>query len=197
MSWSYPDDSPGVRKWRRRFQYPFLGFLVLAVVDIWLLVVIGGRVGVLPVWLFLIAEAVVGGWLIQRRWRSAWRRLAEAREGKINLQQPGDWIAQLVDTGLVVAGGALLIFPGLITALLGIFCLLPLTRRIPAGIIQRAVDRRIQGIGYGGGHGYSAGLRRDPDQGLVVEGEVVEDAPHGPADDPDGSRTIRGEVGNR
>lgn len=194
MSWYLPGESRGPRKWRRRFQVPVLGGLVLAVIDIWLLVVISGRIGVLPVWLFLIAEALIGGWVIQRRWRSTWRRLGEAREG-IDLQQPGESIAKVVDTGLVVAGGVALIVPGLITALIGVFCLLPFTRRVPAGILRQRIERRLPDVFR---HGMRADVRRDPTDGLVVEGEVVDEPARGSdRNDSDEPVVIRGEVTDR
>jgi UPF0716 protein FxsA len=166
-------------------------------VDIWLLVAIGHRIGALPVVLFLIVEAGFGGWVIRRRLRSVWRRLAEASQGRPNLQQAGEPVAQAVDTGLVVAGGTALIFPGVITALLGLICLIPVTRRVPAAVLNRTIGRRIHGLGGLGGFAGPAGSRRSPGYGDVIEGEVV-DEPHGSdADDPDEPTIIRGEVGDR
>lgn len=195
MSWYFPGESSGRRKWRRRFQIPFIGGLVLAVVDIWLLVVISGHVGVLPVWLFLIVEALVGGWVIRQRWHTTRQRLAEARAGRLDLRQPGSSIAKVVDTGLVVAGGVALIFPGLLTALIGIICLLPFTRRFPAGVLQRKLEHQLSDVLDRGGLG--ARVRRDPANGeIVVEGEVVDDPPRGSADS-DEPVVIRGEVTDR
>lgn len=194
MSWYFPGESSGTRKWRRRFGLPFLGFLVLAVIDIWLLVVIGDWIGALPVWLFLIAEALVGGWVIRQRWRGTLRRLAEVREGKVDLQQPGESIAKIVDTGLVVAGGAALIFPGVITALLGIVCLLPFTRRFPAAFLQRSIERQLPDVF---GPGMRTRVRHDPGSGVVVEGEVVDDPAPDDRSNPEEPVVIRGEVTDR
>lgn len=194
MSWFFPGESPGVRKWRRRFQIPGVIALVVGVVDIWLLVIIGHRIGALPVVLFVIAEAAFGGWLIRRRWRAAWRQLADAGEGRLNLQQPGEPVSQVVDTGLVVAGGAALIFPGLITALVGLVLLLPVTRRIPAAYLNRAIGRRVPGLGDLGSFAGPRG-RRSPGYGEVIEGEVVEGDVVDDA--PDEPTVIRGEVGDR
>lgn len=169
---SYRSDAPaGMRRWRHRLGLPVVGAFVLAVVDIWLLVIIGHRVGALPVLAFVIVEAGFGGWLIRRRWRAVWQRLASVNEGRLDLDQPQQQVAQAVDTGLVVAGGVALIFPGVITALLGLLLLLPATRRFPAGVLNRAIGRRIPGLGD---LGLRARVRRPSGYGDVIEGEVVE-----------------------
>jgi len=201
MSWFFPGESAGIRRWRRRFQIPGVIALVLGVVDVWLLIFIGHRIGALPVVLFVIVEAAFGGWLIRRRWRAVWRRLSGASEGRVNLQQQDEPIAQVVDTGLVVAGGTALIFPGLITALMGLVLLLPVTRRFPAAFLNRAIGRRVPGLGDLGGvtrspHGRRSGYG-EVIEGEVVEGDVVDDAAHRGAGDPDAPTVIRGEVSDR
>jgi len=198
MSWFFPGESTGVRRWRRRIQLPTVTALVLGVVDIWLLVIIGRQIGALPVVLFVIAEAALGGWVIRRRWRAAWRQLAGSGQGRLDAQQP---VAQVVDTGLVVAGGAALIFPGLITALVGLLFLLPVTRRIPAGFLKRAIGRRVPGLDDLGGFP-TPGDRRPPGYGEVIEGEVIDGdlggstdgAANGHTSDPGEPKVIRGEV---
>ena len=174
MSWFFPGESTGARRWRRRFQIPAVIALVLGVIDILLLIFIGQRIGVLPVLLFVVAEAALGGWLIRRRWRVARQQLAEASEGRINLQQPREPVAQVVDTGLVVAGSAALIFPGLITALIGLILLVPVTRRLPAAFLNRSIGQRLPDLGDPGGLAGSRGRQRSAGYGEVIEGEVVE-----------------------
>lgn len=197
MSWFRSDESARTRRWRYRLGLPVVGAVLLAVIDIWLLVMIGHWIGALPVVLFVIAEAALGGWLIRRRWRSVWRRLAEVNEGRLNLDQPGQPVVQAVDTGLVVAGAAALIFPGVITALVGLICVLPFTRRFPAAVLNRAIGRRIPGLAdLSGFTGPSRG-RRPAGYGEVIEGEVVDDPSQGRTDDPDEPTIIRGEVGDR
>ncbi|GAB3927729.1 hypothetical protein GCM10011575_10650 [Microlunatus endophyticus] len=183
----------------------FAGALILGVVDIWLLILIGHHLGALPVVLFMIAEAAAGGWLIRRRWRSAWQRLARTGENRpdpsrLDLQNPGRQVAQAVDTGLVVGGAAALIFPGVITAVLGLLLLLPVTRRVPAAMLNRAIGRRIPDLGdldgLGGFGGRSRG-RGSTGYGEVIEGEVVDNPGPNGTQDPDGPTIIRGEVGDR
>lgn len=201
MSWFFPGESTGARRWRRRFQIPGVIALVLGVVDIWLLVFIGQRIGALPVVLFVIAEAALGGWLIRRRWRAAWRQLAQASEGRTNLQQPEEPVAQVVDTGLVVAAGVALILPGLITALVGLILLLPVTRRFPAAFLTRSIGRRVPGLGDLGGSAGPPGRRRsgygEVIEGEVVEADVVDDPAHRGSSDSDEPTVIRGEVSDR
>ncbi|WP_195909191.1 FxsA family protein [Microlunatus sp. Gsoil 973] len=171
-------------------------FVVLPIIDIWLLVIIGHRIGALPVVLLLIAEAALGGWLIRRRWRSFWRTLSDSTSGPIDVLRPGESIGQAIDTMLVVVGGVALIVPGLITDLVGVICLVPYTRRFPAALLRRAVERRMPGLGDLA----TPGPQRSG-YGDVIEGEVVAEGPangsgRGPHD-PDEPVVIRGEVSER
>src|SRR4051794_27101778 len=95
-------------------------FVVLPIIDIWLLVAIGGRIGDLQVLLFVFVEAIVGVWLVRRRWRSFWRSLQDRGNRVVGVSGPGQSVAQVIDTLLVVIGGVALIVPGLITAVIGL-----------------------------------------------------------------------------
>jgi UPF0716 protein FxsA len=168
-------------------------FVVLPIIDIWLLVLIGHRVGALPVVLLLILEAALGGWLIRRRWRSFWRTVSDSAAGSVDVLRPGESIGQVVDTMLVVIGGISLIVPGLITDLIGVICLVPFTRRLPAALLSRAIERRVPGLGDLAG----PGVRRSG-YGDVIEGEVVDEgSPNRSKHDPDQPVVIRGEVTDR
>lgn len=176
-------------------------FVVLPIIEISLLVVIGRQVGTLPVLLWVLAAALVGGWLIRNRWRSAWRSLQERGSGTIPLQQPGQSVHDAIDTAMVVTGGIALIFPGPITDLVGLICLIPFTRALPRRLLTGLVDRTVlPGFGdlagmagrFGPAGGRGRGRGAD---GEVIEGEVVEEPPSGRrTDDP---VIIRGEIDKR
>jgi UPF0716 protein FxsA len=191
-----------IRLGRRGLALLAVVFVVLPIVDIWLLVAIGSRIGALPVLLFVLVEAVVGAWLIRRRWRSVWRSLQDRNAGVFDISRPDQSIAQVIDTLLVVIGGVALIFPGLITALIGLICLVPFTRRLPAALLSRSVARRMPEMGDLGqaaaGRSFNNG-RRPSGYGEVIEGEVVEGGGTDSARraGPDSPAIIRGEVDDR
>jgi UPF0716 protein FxsA len=178
-------------------------FVVLPIVEITLLVVIGRQVGTLPVLVWVLGAAVVGGWLIRNRWRNAWRSLSDSAAGSIPLQRPGQTVTDAVDTALGVFGGLALIFPGVITDLVGLICLLPFTRALPRRLVTKLIDRTmLPGFGdlagMAGRFGQPGGRR--PGQsgyGDVIEGEVVEE-PGGRQSKPGGDPlVIRGEIDDR
>ena len=105
-------------------------------------------------------------------------------------------VTDAVDTAVFVAGGVALIFPGLITDVIALICLIPYTRRFPRALLSRGLERRIGGLGdLSGMAGFG---RRGPGGfGDVIEGEVVDDAQTDPPRRPDEPTVIRGEIDDR
>ena len=115
----------------------FVLFVALPFVDLVLLLRVGELLGFWPTVALTIGTGVFGAWLAKREglrvWRAWTRALAE-------LRTPDQGI---IDGVLVIAGGALLMAPGVLTDLVGFVFLLPPSRRLVAGVVRRAVDRRI------------------------------------------------------
>ena len=138
-------------------------FLAVAIVEVWLLTLIGTRIGVLPTLLVLFAEAFLGAWLMSREGRKAWRALVEAYStGRL----PS---GQLADAALVLVGGLLLILPGFLTDVIGLVFLLPWSRPLARRAVGILIARHSQASSSPNG---SAPPRADDPQ--VIPGEVVE-----------------------
>ncbi len=159
--------------------------------ELWLLIQVGQWIGVLPTVAIVIAEALLGGWLMKREGRTAWRALnASLSEGRAPTRE-------LTDAALVLVGGVLLIFPGFLTDLLGFICLIPFTRPLARWVLGFAVARRLAGMaGRGGFSQVAPGLRTaayrgNPDD--LIEGEVVDPSSGGSRPDADPT-VIRGEL---
>ena len=93
---------------RRRLLLPLLvmGFILISVAEVWLLTAVGSRIGVPWTLAILVAEALVGSWLMRREGRKAWAALSDAyATGKMPT-------GQLADAALVLVGGIMLILPG-------------------------------------------------------------------------------------
>lgn len=114
--------------------------LVVPLVELVLLFRIGGWIGFFPTAGLLILTAILGSVLVKREGLSVWRRFQERlTRGEL----PGD---QIVDGMIVLASGVMLISPGVITDVIGILGLIPLTR-IP---IRRLVLKRMaKGVSSG------------------------------------------------
>lgn len=108
----------------RRGWWVLLGFGALVVAEIWLLVLLADKIGVGWTLLILLAEGLLGGWLLKREGPKAWAALADARN------DPATLGPRLTDAALVLVGGILVMLPGFLSDLLGLVFLLPPTRSI-------------------------------------------------------------------
>jgi UPF0716 protein FxsA len=162
----------------------FLLFTLLPIVDLWLLLQIGGALGFWPTLAITAAGATLGAFLARRE---GGKILAQWRRAMQELKMPEDG---LVSGVLVVVGAALLAAPGVVTDVVGLALLFPPTRRAIAPWVRRRVDARIdrarksgslrvQVMGFGGPGG--AAPREDDGfrvrEVVDVPGEVVDDAP--------------------
>ena len=98
-------------------------FVVMPPLEMFLLLQIGSLLGPLQTFLLILITGVVGGWLAKREGLQVLRQLsAELQRGL----PPG---SRLVEGALVLAGGILLITPGVLTDLAGMLLIFPHTRR--------------------------------------------------------------------
>ncbi len=152
--------------------WPLVVLVVLLVavptLEVYVLVQVGDRIGVLPTVAILVAEAVLGAWLLRREGSRAWRALDGAFRGG---RMP---TGELADAALVLVGGVLLMLPGFVSDVLGLFFLVPFTRPFARKVVGFFVARRLSRAGL-----TSEVFRRPPGGGTVVEGEVVADADSG------------------
>lgn len=118
-------------------------FIVVPIVELWLIIEIGGLIGVLPTIALLLADALLGSLLLRHQGRGAWRRFNEALAER---RFPGREVAD----GLMIAvGGTLLLTPGFITDVFGLFLLIPPTRAIARRLLRRYASRRFVVVGTG------------------------------------------------
>src|SRR3954451_2462144 len=154
---------------RLRGGWPLALFVVLLVAvpifEVYVLVQVGERIGVVPTLLILVVEAVLGAWLMRREGARTWRALDGAfRGGRVPA-------GELADAALVLVGGVLLMLPGFVTDVFGVFFLLPFTRPFARKVVAFFVARRLSRAGVvPGAYGPYA-------RGTVIEGEgeVVQD----------------------
>lgn len=159
-------------------------FIIISVAEVWLLTTVGSVIGVLPTLLILIAEALVGAWLLRREGRKSWQALVTAYEaGRVPT-------GQLADAALVLAGGIMIILPGFFTDVIGLVFLLPFTRRLARKALGWLVGRSIS---YSEMNPPTFQSKSGPG---VVPGEVVEDNGPTKGPKPDQTDVISGEIEN-
>ena len=102
----------------------FLIFLIVPVIEIYLLIQVGSVIGALPTVGVLVLMSLLGAYLMRSQGgRIIGRIRDELSQGRLPA-------AQMLDGALVFIGGVLLTTPGFFTDFLGIFFLVPATRRI-------------------------------------------------------------------
>jgi len=124
--------SPGMAI-QRRFGYfagmapfPFLLllFLLVPLLEIYLLIVVGGIIGALPTVVLVVLTAVIGAALARHQGLATLQRLqATMARG----EAPA---IEMLEGALLLVGALLLLTPGFFTDALGFACLLPPTRRL-------------------------------------------------------------------
>jgi len=108
-------------------------FIVLPFVELSLLLEIGSKIGAWNTIGIVVATGILGGYLAKREGLLVWRRFqAKLATGGL----PGD---EIFDGVIVLASGALLITPGVITDFVGLLGLLPPTRML----IKQQLRRRV------------------------------------------------------
>ena len=139
----------------------FVAFIVVPLVEIYVLIQIGQVIGPWPTILLLILDSLFGTWLIRREGARAWMALRVALEsGRMPARE-------LADGALILVGGTLMLTPGFVTDAFGILLILPFTRPMARRLLTQVVSRRLL-AGYTTRPGPGPG-------GPVVRGEVVDD----------------------
>jgi len=111
-------------------------FIAIPIAELWLIIQIGGAIGLLPTLALLIVDSLVGAALARSQSRAAWERFnAALAQGRA----PGK---EAFDGAMIILGGALLLTPGFITDVFGLILLIPPTRALVRGYLTRQVARR-------------------------------------------------------
>ena len=154
----------------------FIAFVVVPIVEIYVLIQVGQVIGAWWTVLLLVLDSILGSWLIRHEGARAWQALRVALEsGRMPARE-------LADGALLLVGGTLMLSPGFVTDAFGAVLILPFTRPLARRLLTKVVTRRLlarEGSGSGPRNGRRPGPGSD---GPVVRGEVVED--DRPGDEP-------------
>jgi len=130
-----------------------VALLALPILEIYMLIQIGGMIGFLPTLILLFGAAGLGTYLLQTQGWSTWNRLQQSlARGELPA-------TELVNGAVIVAGGALLLLPGFLSDIAGLLCLIPFTRRLIAAWL---VKNRL---------GLRQATPTDSNEPKVIEGE--------------------------
>jgi UPF0716 protein FxsA len=158
-------------------------FIGVPLVELIVIVRVGQTIGVGWTILLLIADSIVGAWLLKREGGRALTALGAAfSSGRMPARE-------IADGMLILVGGVLMLTPGFLSDVLGFLCILPMTRPLARGLLTRFVAARlvvVPGGAFpggpfagrpvpGSGEPGNGSRPRPGGHGDVVQGEVVED----------------------
>jgi UPF0716 protein FxsA len=137
-------------------------FVVVPLAELYVILTVSDSIGLAPTLAILVADSLLGSWLLKSQGRAVWQRFNETlRAGRVPHRE-------IVDGVLVIFGGAFLITPGFITDVLGVLLLLPPTR----ALFRRSLQRRLEVRAVS-----TAGRTRPPGDYYDVEGTATEHDP--------------------
>ncbi|MDD5393656.1 MAG: FxsA family protein [Thiothrix sp.] len=133
-------------------------FLLIPVIEIWLLIKVGGALGVLPTILLLILAGMLGMALLRHQGFATLARFQRSmNEGQVPAQAMLDGVVLLV-------AGVLFMIPGFFSDILGLLCLFPPTRYLLLKVLLKRGTVSVQGFQY------TQSTRQGSND---IEGEVV------------------------
>lgn len=138
-------------------------FIVVPIAELYVILKVGDLIGTLPTIALLVADSLLGSWLLKSQGRTVWRRFQQTMQaGRVPHREVFDGV-------LVIFGGAFLITPGFLTDVVGVLLLLPPTRAAFRRWLMRRGGRMF-GISVATGRRARPGARQDWD----VEGTAYE-----------------------
>ena len=140
-------------------------FIVVPIAELYVILKIGDLIGILPTLALLVADSLLGAWLMRSQGRAVWNRFQETMQaGRVPHREVFDGV-------LVIFGGAFLITPGFLTDIVGVVLLLPPTRSLfRRWLIRRG--GRMFGLSLATGRRAPAGA--PPGEDWDVEGTAYE-----------------------
>lgn len=113
-------------------------FIGVPAAELWLILEVGGRLGAIPTFAAIVLTGVLGVTLARQEGLAVLERIRRAvAEGRMPDRE-------LVDGLLVLLAGALLLTPGFLTDLVGLFILFPLTRPFVRALAFRLLKDRMR-----------------------------------------------------
>jgi UPF0716 protein FxsA len=143
-------------------------FIVVPIAELYVIIQVGQAIGIWPTLALLVADALLGSFLLKHQGRGAWQRFNQALAER---RFPGK---EVVDGLLIVVGGTLLLAPGFLTDIVGLLLLIPPTRAIVRKLLRRFTIGRFVVMGMPGGGGSPRGPSGAPTRDYDFEATAEE-----------------------
>lgn len=144
--------------------WPLL-FIIIPLLELYLIIKVGGYIGAFWTVMIVIATAIIGVNLLRMQGFNTLKRAQQ------NMERGAMPAMEMMEGIVLAVGGALLITPGFLTDTLGFICLIPFTRQaLIRGFIKRG---SVQMHGFHGHSSYQSPSHDQKNQqgGRTIEGE--------------------------
>ena len=111
---------------------PLIIFMFVPVVEMWILIEVGGWIGALPTISLVVLTATLGLSLLKRQ------GLSTLKSARRKMDEGSIPASELVSGVMIAVGGALLLTPGFVTDAIGFALLIPQTRQ---WLLFKLIDR--------------------------------------------------------
>jgi UPF0716 protein FxsA len=139
-------------------------FVLVPVLELFLLIEIGRLIGTLPTIALILLTGVAGAFLARRQGLQVLMRIrSQFQTGQL----PAD---PIFDGAIILVAGAFLMTPGVLTDALGFLCLIPTTRSRLKQTIMTRIDRAIRN-----GQIFTATYRGTPERDEPEEDVIIID----------------------
>ncbi|CAE6899537.1 MULTISPECIES: FxsA family protein [Pseudomonas] len=113
-------------------------FLLFPLIELAILIKVGGAIGALSTILLLVASGILGIFLMRIAGvTTAWR----AREKMARGEMPDQEVLEGV---LIAVAGGLFLLPGFISDVIALFCLIPFTRKMLVGRLRARAQEQAE-----------------------------------------------------
>lgn len=116
-------------------------FLVIPIVELWVIVAAAQTIGVAPTLVVLVAISVAGAYLCK------WAGLGVLMRMQKTVRRGGVPTREVVDGFLVLLAGALLLVPGFVSDVMALGLLFPPTRSVARRLVLRRYKGRLERYG--------------------------------------------------
>ncbi len=140
-------------------------FICIPILELFIFLVIGQRIGIPATLAIILITAFVGAYLAKSQGLKAIARYQESlAQGRLPHEA-------IIDSLLILVAGLLLLTPGFLTDSIGFALLVPTVREFIRGRVESALKEKITVVGHGAG----VPTREAKNQNVItVEAEVVE-----------------------
>jgi UPF0716 protein FxsA len=113
-------------------------FLIIPIIELYLLIKVGGMIGALNTVLIILITASLGAYLAKSQ---GFRVLREIQEATSRGYIPGN---EILHGLFVLIGSFALLTPGFLSDIIGFSMLIPQVREIYVGIAKRIIQKKLQ-----------------------------------------------------